>query len=259
MPEGATILDACRSQGVDTPTLCFADNLTPVNACRVCVVEVEGARTLVPACSRTAEDGMKVKTDTERVERSPQAGAGAAGLERRDGPDQPRRPPLDAATTRRIRTGSGHDATAPPRASATRANRAITTTRRPDGGRRRRPAHQDRQRALRARLLALHPLLQVRGGLRRRRAEHVRDRGCRARVRRPDLDGVSGRPRRERVRLLRELHRGLSHRRVDVHLRTRDARSRHVGRRRSRPSPARSVRTAASAASSTCMSRTTRS
>ena len=50
--EGATILDACRAQGVDTPTLCYADNLTPVNACRVCVVEVEGARTLVPACSR---------------------------------------------------------------------------------------------------------------------------------------------------------------------------------------------------------------
>ena len=43
--EGATILDACRAQGIDTPTLCFADNLTPVNACRVCVVEVEGART----------------------------------------------------------------------------------------------------------------------------------------------------------------------------------------------------------------------
>jgi NADP-reducing hydrogenase subunit HndD len=70
LPEGATILDACRAVEVDTPTLCFADNLTPVNACRVCVVEVEGARTLVPACSRPAEDGMKVKTDTERVKRS---------------------------------------------------------------------------------------------------------------------------------------------------------------------------------------------
>jgi predicted molibdopterin-dependent oxidoreductase YjgC len=70
IPEGSTLLDACRSQGVDTPTLCFADNLTPVNACRVCVVEVEGARTLVPACSRLAEDGMKVKTDTERVKHS---------------------------------------------------------------------------------------------------------------------------------------------------------------------------------------------
>jgi predicted molibdopterin-dependent oxidoreductase YjgC len=70
VPEGATVLDACRAEGVDTPTLCFADNLTPVNACRVCVVEVEGARTLVPACSRTAEAGMKVRTDTERVQHS---------------------------------------------------------------------------------------------------------------------------------------------------------------------------------------------
>jgi NADH dehydrogenase/NADH:ubiquinone oxidoreductase subunit G len=41
VPEGDTILDACRSQGVDTPTLCYAENLTPQNACRVCVVEVE--------------------------------------------------------------------------------------------------------------------------------------------------------------------------------------------------------------------------
>jgi NADP-reducing hydrogenase subunit HndD len=68
--EGATVLDACRAQGADTPTLCYAENLTPVNACRACVVEVEGARTLVPACSRPAEDGMKVSTDTERVRHS---------------------------------------------------------------------------------------------------------------------------------------------------------------------------------------------
>jgi predicted molibdopterin-dependent oxidoreductase YjgC len=67
VPEGSTILDACRAQGVDTPTMCFADNLTPQNACRVCVVELEGARTLVPACSRPVEDGMQVRTDTPRV------------------------------------------------------------------------------------------------------------------------------------------------------------------------------------------------
>jgi predicted molibdopterin-dependent oxidoreductase YjgC len=70
VPEGATILDACRALGVDTPTMCYADNLTPVNACRVCVVEVEGARTLVPACSRPVEPDMKVQTDTERVRHS---------------------------------------------------------------------------------------------------------------------------------------------------------------------------------------------
>ena len=47
--EGMTILDALRKQGKDTPTLCYLENLTPVNACRVCVVEVEGARPLVPS------------------------------------------------------------------------------------------------------------------------------------------------------------------------------------------------------------------
>jgi predicted molibdopterin-dependent oxidoreductase YjgC len=70
VPEGSTILDACRALGIDTPTMCYADNLTPVNACRVCVVEVEGARTLVPACSRPVEPDMKVKTDSERVRHS---------------------------------------------------------------------------------------------------------------------------------------------------------------------------------------------
>jgi predicted molibdopterin-dependent oxidoreductase YjgC len=65
--EGSTILDALRERGVDTPTLCYAENLTPVNACRVCVVELEGSRVLVPSCARTAEAGMQVRTDTERV------------------------------------------------------------------------------------------------------------------------------------------------------------------------------------------------
>jgi predicted molibdopterin-dependent oxidoreductase YjgC len=67
VPDGATILDACRAQRIDTPTLCYLENLTPVNVCRVCVVELEGARTLVPACSRKCENGMKVRTDSERV------------------------------------------------------------------------------------------------------------------------------------------------------------------------------------------------
>ena len=70
VPEGSTILDACRSAGKDIPTLCQGDTLTPKNACRVCVVELEGSRTLVPSCSRRAEDGMVVRTDTERVRRA---------------------------------------------------------------------------------------------------------------------------------------------------------------------------------------------
>ena len=67
VPAGSTILDACRSQGIDTPTLCYAENLTPVNVCRVCVVEVTGSRVLVPACSRPVEAGMEVQTDSDRV------------------------------------------------------------------------------------------------------------------------------------------------------------------------------------------------
>ena len=70
VPEGATLLEAGRSIGIDTPTLCFLENLTLVNVCRICVVEVEGARTLAPACSRKAEPGMVVKTDSERVRTS---------------------------------------------------------------------------------------------------------------------------------------------------------------------------------------------
>ena len=65
--EGQTLLDACRKLGIDTPTLCYGETLEPANVCRVCVVEVEGARVLAPACSRKAEPGMKVKTDSERV------------------------------------------------------------------------------------------------------------------------------------------------------------------------------------------------
>src|SRR5438876_3665590 len=65
--ETMTILDACRSRGIDTPTLCFLETLTPVNVCRVCVVELTGARTLVPACSRKVEAGMDIQTNSDRV------------------------------------------------------------------------------------------------------------------------------------------------------------------------------------------------
>jgi predicted molibdopterin-dependent oxidoreductase YjgC len=64
---GLTLLEACRAIGKDQPTLCYLETLTPVNVCRVCVVEVEGSRTLVPACSRKVEAGMSVQTDSERV------------------------------------------------------------------------------------------------------------------------------------------------------------------------------------------------
>jgi len=68
--EGSTILDACRALEIETPTLCYADTLTPVNVCRVCVVEIEGARVLAPSCSRKAEAGMIVHTNSQRVRTS---------------------------------------------------------------------------------------------------------------------------------------------------------------------------------------------
>ncbi|HET7374074.1 MAG TPA: 2Fe-2S iron-sulfur cluster-binding protein [Gemmatimonadaceae bacterium] len=70
VPEGTTILSACREIGIEIPTLCFLQTLHPVNACRICVVEVEGARVLVPSCSRAAEEGMVVHTDSPRVKHS---------------------------------------------------------------------------------------------------------------------------------------------------------------------------------------------
>jgi predicted molibdopterin-dependent oxidoreductase YjgC len=70
VPEGSTILDACTAAGKEIPTLCYGDTLEPANACRVCMVEVEGSRTLVPSCSRKAEPGMVVHTDSSRTRTS---------------------------------------------------------------------------------------------------------------------------------------------------------------------------------------------
>ena len=70
VPEGTTLLDAAKTVGIETPTLCYLKTLTPVNACRVCVVEVENSRVRVPACARKAEAGMVVHTDSDRVRTS---------------------------------------------------------------------------------------------------------------------------------------------------------------------------------------------
>ena len=65
--DGFGLLGACRQAGIEVPTLCYLETLTPANACRLCVVEVEGARVLAPACSRPVEAGMVIHTNTERV------------------------------------------------------------------------------------------------------------------------------------------------------------------------------------------------
>ena len=67
VPEGTTILQASRQAGVKIPTLCYLEDLQSIGACRVCLVEVEGARTLVASCSQPATDGMVVKTNSGKA------------------------------------------------------------------------------------------------------------------------------------------------------------------------------------------------
>jgi ferredoxin len=65
--EGETVLDVARNEGIDIPALCQMEGTAPWGACRLCLVEVEGAPKLQAACTTWASDGMKVKTDTPRV------------------------------------------------------------------------------------------------------------------------------------------------------------------------------------------------
>lgn len=68
--EGMTILDAAKSVGINIPTLCHLKELTPTGACRMCVVEVEGQRGLIPSCAYPVYDGMSVETNSHRVRRA---------------------------------------------------------------------------------------------------------------------------------------------------------------------------------------------
>ncbi len=65
--EGTTVLNAARSAGIEIPTLCEHPHLTPYGGCRLCLVDVEGARTLQPSCTLPVTEGMVVKTDTDKV------------------------------------------------------------------------------------------------------------------------------------------------------------------------------------------------
>ena len=65
-----TILEASSKNMVDIPTICWSEHLEPANACRLCVVEVEGSKTLVPSCSRRVESGMNILTESPRVRAS---------------------------------------------------------------------------------------------------------------------------------------------------------------------------------------------
>ena len=67
VPEGTTILEAARKLAIDIPTLCFLKEINEIGACRICVVEVKGAKSLVAACVYPVSEGMEVVTNSQRV------------------------------------------------------------------------------------------------------------------------------------------------------------------------------------------------
>ena len=67
VPEGSTILEAARTAGIKIPTLCYLKDINAIGACRICVVEVKGARSLVAACVYPVNEGMEVFTNTPKV------------------------------------------------------------------------------------------------------------------------------------------------------------------------------------------------
>ncbi|HRT40731.1 MAG TPA: 2Fe-2S iron-sulfur cluster-binding protein, partial [Phycisphaerae bacterium] len=67
VPEGTSVLEAAQKAGIRIPTLCYLKDVQAIGACRVCTVEIKGARTLVASCSQPATEGMEVKTNTRRV------------------------------------------------------------------------------------------------------------------------------------------------------------------------------------------------
>ncbi len=70
VPEGTTILEAARSVGIKVPSLCYLKDCNEIGACRICVVEVKGARSLVASCVYPVSEGMEVQTNTEKVRHS---------------------------------------------------------------------------------------------------------------------------------------------------------------------------------------------
>ena len=72
VPEGTTILEAARSAGIRIPSLCYLKDVNEIGACRICVVEVKGARSLMASCVYPVSEGMEVKTNTPKVRHSRQ-------------------------------------------------------------------------------------------------------------------------------------------------------------------------------------------
>ena len=224
VPEGTTILVGLRDIGVTIPTLCFLETLRPVNVCRLCVVEVEGARVLAPSCSRAVEAGMVVHTRSPRVMHVAQARARAARLVGRfvdraghggvaDGYEcEPERFGRRAASDARERAIAGHHEP-PPINAATVAQ----------------PVKIDNDLYIRdyGKCVLCYKCVEACGSDHQNTfAIAVAGRGFDARI----SHRVRGAAAGLRLRLLRQLHRRVSDRRADGQPRVRAARGRRVGR-----------------------------
>ena len=218
---GTTILRGLPRQGTEIPTLCYGDTITPKNACRVCMVEVEGSRCSCRRARGGSRTAWSCARDTERAPPQPAAGARAARVVGRPVADGERRP-VERRVRRRPRS------TGPtPRQSQ--------------------PVKVDNPLYVRdyAKCILCYQCVDACGEQWQQTwAIGVAGRG----FERDDLHRVRRRAARLGVRLLRQLHPGLPDGRADVHVRARDARRRHVGRGRARRRPTRSAPTAGSAA-----------
>ena len=67
VPKGSTILEAAKMAHIDIPTLCYLKEINEIGACRICVVEVKGARSLVASCMYPVADGMEIRTNSPKV------------------------------------------------------------------------------------------------------------------------------------------------------------------------------------------------
>lgn len=73
VPEGTSVLEACRQAGAYVPTLCYLEGVQAIGACRICLVEIEGARALAASCTQPVAEGMVVKTNSARARRARRA------------------------------------------------------------------------------------------------------------------------------------------------------------------------------------------
>ncbi len=69
VPPQQTVLDVCRKEGIEIPTMCFLEGLSDVGACRLCLVEIEGSSKLFPACTTRVENNQVIKTETDRLKK----------------------------------------------------------------------------------------------------------------------------------------------------------------------------------------------